>query len=156
MLQLDEPENFKKIRRGICPYCERKLKPYEERKIIYITCRYCKIKIKTSDIRNDTIPKKFNEKIQEKKDKEHKEILTKYKHHPIPKKCPYCKSKSVERYPEDYTWECDGCKEIFEWKWYECHFHGEVTVAATSEADAISLAYKNTGDLDVDMVREVD
>jgi ribosomal protein L37AE/L43A len=145
-----ESKNVKKIKEGNCPYCERKLKPSARGSskgvISVLECRYCKITVKISDIRNNTIPKQFNEEVE----KERQEKLKSCKHTPVPKECPYCESVSIREYPDNYTWECLECEDMFEWRYYEVRFSGEVTLAAESRQEAESKAYNYTDDLDCD------
>ncbi|TXT53271.1 MAG: hypothetical protein BAJALOKI1v1_2560009 [Promethearchaeota archaeon] len=163
--------NIENIKKGICPYCKRNLKPYvdideeehwtimkfskksellSERNevkqgIDYLVCRYCDFKIKKSDIRNEHFPKKLDERYTKKQ----KQKIKKCIHIPVPKECPYCQGKKIREYPEDYTWEClnPDCEVVFEWKEYEVHFYGTIRVVADSEEMASELAYQRTGDL---------
>ncbi|MBD3197502.1 MAG: hypothetical protein GF317_20785 [Candidatus Lokiarchaeota archaeon] len=151
-----QSQNIKKIKKTICPYCDRKLKPAvrmpedQEHYIVY-ECRYCRIEIKVSDIKNGTIPKKFDELFVKKRNEKIKQC----KYGPEPNECVYCYSKKIQEYPENYTWECLDCEEIFEWHSYEVSFTGEISLAAKSKHHAIIKAYKFTDDLDCEAT-EVD
>jgi hypothetical protein len=142
-------KNIEKIKNGICPYCKRKLKPittFEKgRGIDHLICRYCDLKIKKSDIRKENFPNKIDERYTIKQKKKIKKCI----HSPVPNKCPFCESKKIREYPEDYTWEClnHKCEETFQWREFRVHFYGSITVVADSKEMASELAYERTGDL---------
>jgi len=121
-----------------------------------LVCRYCKISVKPSVLRKQKDPIKFledfkkipigykiseetKEKIRLKED--HKENLKKYKHYPVPNKCPYCKSEDIVADCSDHGWICISCDEYFEWYNFRIIFHGDVELAAESETYASEKGY---------------
>jgi hypothetical protein len=163
-------KNIEKIKEKICPFCNRKLKPiikfneeeqksfytfaqpipylvkkeiYLKKGIEYFTCRYCKIEIKNSDIRNNTIPNKFNEIIIKKREEQN----SKHKYGPKPKECIQCGSDNLTEDPEqDNSWECKNCGEISTWQTYQVIFSGDIEVYAESEEMARELGWSRIED----------
>lgn len=176
-----------------CPKCQRILKPTfhpmnEEHihKIIYtsydrkkikkvespdlLTCRYCKISVKVSLLRNQKDPIKFledfkkipigysisedtKEKIRLKED--HEENMTKYKHYPVPNKCPMCNSKDIVADCSDHGWICISCDEYFGWHSFRVIFHGDVELEAENKDMASEKAYYYLREGNVDIEADV-
>ncbi len=170
-----------------CPKCKRNLKPSIKEGNLQITeypskvikkidlhdllvCRYCKISVKLSVLRNQKNPIKFiedfknipigykisedtKEKIRLRED--HKENMERYKHYPVPNKCPYCKSEDIVADCSEHGWICISCDEYFEWHNFRIIFHGDVDLEAENEDCASEKGYalleKGVVDIEADV-----
>jgi len=148
----------------ICPKCKRNLKPSLQvvpRFSDLLVCRYCKISVKVSLIREQKDPQAFLDRFKnipegtEIKEvelekirllEEHFNNLAKYKHTRVPKKCPYCQSEDIVADSADNCWICLSCDSYFKWVLYEVAIHGQVSVLATDEDMAKEKAYSHLGD----------
>jgi len=169
-----------------CPKCNRVLKPSIKSKveitndlnglirlegIEYLVCRYCKLSVKTSLLRKQKNPIKFLEQFAkapekteisgEEKEKirlreEHKENMEKYKHSPVPKKCPECRSEDIVADSYNYGWICLSCDHGFEWKSFRINFYGDVELEAENPDNAIERGYHYLKKGVLDIEAEVD
>jgi len=147
----------------ICPKCKRKIKPglKSERFETFLVCRYCKISVKTSLIREQKDPQMFLDRFKDIPEgteikevekynmrlrKEHSENLKKYKHAHFPNKCPYCQSEDIVADCGVNSWICLSCDSYFKWVLYEVAIHGQVPVLASDEDMAKEKACSYLGD----------
>jgi len=137
-----------------------------------LVCRYCKISIKVSFLKRQKNPLKFlkefkkipegfeiNKEVKERLRlrEEHEYNMTKYKHSPVPEKCPECKSKDLVASGSEQSWECLSCEAYFQWHYYRVDYSGEIEVEAGSEDEASEKAYyyleKGVADIETDVSR---
>ena len=162
-----------------CPKCNRVLKPSVEDKTIMnkvvsytlLVCRYCKLSVRTSLLRKQKDAIKFLEQFAkapeeteiscEEKEKirlreEHKENMEKYKHYPVPKRCPDCKSEDLVADSYNYGWICLSCDYGFEWNSFKINFYGDVELEAENPDNAIERGYNYLKKGVLDIEAEVD
>lgn len=152
-----------------CPRCNRHLKPSDNDLLV---CRYCKVSIKLPFLKSQKDPSKFlkefkkipegfeinkevKERIRLKEDHEYN--MTKYKHSPVPEKCPECKSEDLVASCSEQQWECLSCEAWFQWFSYRVMYHGDIEVEAGDEDEASEKAYyymeKGYADMETDVMR---
>lgn len=136
-----------------------------------LVCRYCEINVKVSLLREKKNPHEFlktfkdipakceiseeeTEKIRLRKD--HEENFKKYKHSPVPNKCPYCKSEDIVADCSEHGWICITCDEYFEWHNFRIIFHGDVELEAENKDMASEKAYYYLKKGNCDIEAEVD
>jgi len=135
-----------------------------------LICRYCNIYIKVEVLREQKDPITFlkqftkipkeREISKEEKEKirlreDHRENMEKYKHSPIPERCPYCKSEDIIADSYDYGWICLSCDDGFEWESYRINFYGDIDVEAENPDQAREKGYeylkKGYGDIETEV-----
>ena len=143
----------------LCPKCERKLKPsiLLGRSVEVLECRYCKISVKTSLIREQKNPQKYIDqfkKIPENKEikeeerehqrlrEEHADNMKNFKHVPFPEECPDCESKDIVADCCNNGWICLSCDRYFELREYRVMFHGDIELYAENKTQASEKGYE--------------